>query len=77
MVDGSKMIEKILEGFVDILDRPGVVSGLGVEWFGLLFGGVLVVGGVRIVEDNGGGAFPFAVEPEFAEIVFIIREGFS
>ena len=77
MVDCSKMIEKILKGFMDILDRPGVVSGLGVEWFGLLFGGVLVVGGVGIVEDYCGGAFPFAVEPKFAEIVFIIGKGLS
>ena len=77
VVGGSKMIEKIFEGFVGVEDRVGVVGGLGVEWLGLLFGGVLVVGGVGIVEDNGGGASPFAVEPELAEIVFIVGKGLS
>ena len=77
LVGGSKMIEKILEGFVGVRDRPGIVSGLGVEWLGLLFGGVLVVGGVCVVEDNSGGASPFAVEPKLAEIVFIVGKGLS
>lgn len=77
VVCADKVIKEVFNCFGRVVNELVMVRVLWGKRFGLPFRGIFVVGGESIIEYEGGCAFAREVEPELAEVILVVGEGFE